>query len=75
MERRSVLTSSSGRPGDGVGLAGWDELAQLRVPDGVSARWLSSVGRCVGESQSREGGEAGCKSELHLERLLFRTLS
>ena len=38
------------------------------MPDGVSTGWLSSVGRCVGGGQSREGGEAGCKSELHLER-------
>lgn len=62
------FTSRGWGPGDGIGLAGRNELAQLRVPDGVSAGWLSSVGRCIGGGQSRKGGEAGCKSELHLER-------
>jgi hypothetical protein len=60
------LTSSIRSPSDGVGLTGWDELAEFRMPDWVAAGWLGDIGGSVSGCQSREGGETGCECELHL---------
>lgn len=60
-----LLTSVVRGPGDGVGLTGWDELAQARMADGIAAGWLSGVGWSIGRGQRRESGEAGCECELH----------
>lgn len=62
-----MLTASVRSPGDGEGLAGWNELADLRMSDWVAAGGLGGVGGCVGGCYGREGGETGCECELHGE--------